>query len=90
MAKRLSKARRQAALNHALVYDRAKRNDDSSKMQQGAVKCALARSAVNLSGLHMPRQSDGHVRVLDRKTSLRANPSREWSFDYTTVKGYVK
>lgn len=88
MGKRLSKARRQAALNHALVHDRAKRADDSHMLQQGPVKCALARNAASFTNLRMPKQSDGHMKVLDRTKSLRANPAPAWAFDYTKLKGY--
>lgn len=73
MAKRLSKARRAKALNRSLVIGRAKANDDSVKMQQGAVQCALSRPTAN------------YVMTLGRATSwestgTKSRPSKQrWS-----------
>lgn len=58
MAKRLSKARRAKALNRVLVIARAKANDDSHMLQQGAVRCPLTRPSANLKGMSMPRGID--------------------------------
>lgn len=81
MAKRLSSARRAKALNRALVIDRAKANDDSQKLQQGAVKSALVRPAANLKSMSVPRgislEGNGSAGKVVKGALVRARPTKK-------------